>query len=196
VRQIRADFNICFDQALVDHGVLVPWSCSYDGSESSLMLSMYNMFRLAKCVPFNQGFPWEPSHSNLYDWWKSLSLSAIQFFWADSSPAYSSGWNKIVNLLGNNLAQGTYRHVVDPSTGVGVADLVVLMAHEARHAGYDIPHNCGSDDTNLAYMGAWAVQYYLLQALAQNTGQFFSEYEKQTFLGSAADILHTRFCQP
>ena len=43
-------------------------------------------------------------------------------------------------------------------------------------------------------MGAWAVQYYLLKMLGENTGDFFTPYQKQTLLGSAQDILKTRFC--
>ena len=66
----------------------------------------------------------------------------------------------------------------------------------------NIGHNCETDkkkkyfskDTNLAYMGAWAVQYYLLNMLADNTGDFFTDYQKNQFRGSAQDILSTRFC--
>jgi hypothetical protein len=79
---------------------------------------------------------------------------------------------------------------------------MVLLVHEARHAGHNINHNCKIDpekdhfthDTNLAYMGAWAVQYYLLNMLANNTSNFLSNYQKNQFLGNAQDILATRFC--
>src|SRR5262249_17469433 len=162
------------DQTIVDAGALLPWTCTHGGSESSIMLSMYNTFRLAKSIPFSQTFPWDPDHDNLYDWLKSLDLAAIGYFGASSSEDLNHGWDKKVYLIGNNLAQPMYRQIINPQSGVGVIYLLVLLAHEARHAGYDIGHNCGSDDTNLAFMGAWAVQYYLLQMLALNTGQFFS----------------------
>ena len=50
IKQIRHDFNIYFEKGLIDHGVLKPWSCTNNGKESSIMLSMYNIFRLAKCI--------------------------------------------------------------------------------------------------------------------------------------------------
>ena len=110
IQQIRADFNIYFDKGLIDHGVLVPWSCSVGGSESSIMLSMYNTFRLLKCIPFDTTFPWDSAHSNLYDWLQSLSLSAIGFIWADDpSTQRNYATHGRVYLLGNFLAQRTYR---------------------------------------------------------------------------------------
>lgn len=195
IQQIRNDFNIYFEKGLIDHGVLKPWSCTTNGKESSIMLSMYNIFRLLKCVPFNTNFPWSPSHTNLYDWLKSLNLTAIGFFWAQQNE-YSNAWGKRIYLIGNCLEDPIYREIVNPQTGVGIIHVLVLLAHEARHAGYNIGHNCGGGvkDTNLAYMGAWAVQYYLLKMLAENTGNFFSDYEKNALLGSAQDTLAIRFC--
>jgi hypothetical protein len=201
IQQIRSDFNIYFDKGLIDHGVLQPWNCTNNGGESSIMLSMYNIFRLTKCIPFDTSFPWSTSHSNLYVWLKSLNLPAIGFFWADPGvPSHARG-NRIF-LAGNQLADPIFREIINPQTGMGIIFYVTLLAHEARHAGYNIGHNCETDkkkkyfskDTNLAYMGAWAVQYYLLNMLADNTGDFFTDYQKNQFRGSAQDILTTRFC--
>jgi hypothetical protein len=74
---------------------------------------------------------------------------------------------------------------------------VVLLVHEATHAGYNKGHNCpdGVRDTNLAYMGAWAVQYYLLKMLGENTpAGFFTPHQTQMLQGNSQDILNTRFC--
>jgi hypothetical protein len=193
ITQIRKDFNIYFENGLVTNGVLVPWGCTYNGHESSIMLSMYNIFRLLKCIPFDKNFPWAPAFNNLYEWLKSLNLISIGFFWAQQNQN-SSGWDKRIYLKGNNLADPIYREIINPQSGVGIIHCLILLVHEARHAGYNIPHNCGVKDTNLAYMGAWGVQYHLLKTLAQNTDNFFSNYEKSMFLGDAQHILTTRFC--
>jgi hypothetical protein len=195
IKQIRHDFNIYFEKGLIDHGVLKPWSCTNNGKESSIMLSMYNIFRLAKSVPFNKNFPWEPSYGNLYDWLKSLDLTAIGFFWAEQNePSHAIG--KRIYLIGNYLGDPIYREIINQQTGVGIIHALVLLVHEARHAGYNIGHNCGggTKDTNLSYMGAWAVQYYLLKMLAENTGNFFTNYEQNMLIGSAQSVLSNRFC--
>lgn len=193
IKQIRKDFNIYFEKGLVTNGILVPWSCTNNGKESSIMLSMYNIFRLLKCIPFDKNFPWAPTFNNLYEWLKSLNLTAIGFFWAQQNQN-SCGWDKWIYLKGNNLADPIYREIINPQSGVGIIHGLVLLVHEARHAGYNIPHNCGVKDTNLAYMGAWGVQYYLLKMLAENTNNFFSDYQKSMLLGDAQNILATRFC--
>jgi hypothetical protein len=193
IQQIRADFNIYFENGLIDNGVLVPWSCTADGDESSIMLSMYNAFRLLKCVPFDENFPWAPDYNNLYDWLKSLDLTAIGYIWAEEGE-YNHGWNGRIYIIGNHLDHPMYRDIVNPQSGVGIIHPMVLLIHEARHAGDGVPHNCGYKDTDLEYMGAWAVQYYLLGMLAENTGNYFSDYERSSLLGSAQNIYETRFC--
>ncbi len=193
IQQIRQDFNIYFERPLIDHGVLVPWSCTPGGGESSLMLSMYNSFRLALCIPFDAAFPWAPEHDNLYEWLQSAELTAIGYFWAEEGDR-SHGWGKRIYLIGNWLADPMYRQVSDPSTGVGLINYVGLIAHETRHADINIGHNCGSNDTDLDYMGAWAVHYHLARMLAENTGDYFSSSEKQRLAWLAEGILDSRFC--
>jgi hypothetical protein len=195
IKQIRKDFNIYFEKELIDHGVLTPWSCTTNGKESSIMLSMYNIFRLLKCIPFDKNFPWATTYHNLYDWIKSLNLTAIGFFWAKQNQnSYASG-NRVY-LIGNILADPMYREIINPQSGVGIIHYMILLVHEATHAGHNINHNCGggTKDTNLAYMGAWAVQYYLLKMLAENTDNFFTDYQKNSFLWDAQNLLKTRFC--
>jgi hypothetical protein len=106
MHQIRADFNIYFDKGLVDNGIVVPWTCSNQGSESSIMLSMYNIFRLAKYIPFSSTFPWDSQYNNLYQWLKDLGLITIGFFWAQPGEL-SHGWDKKIYLVGNDLAERT-----------------------------------------------------------------------------------------
>lgn len=214
MKQIRQDFNITFDQSLVTHGVLVPWSCQNNGNESSIMLTMYNAFRLMKCIPpFVEGLVWEPEYNNLYDWLKSIELKQITFFWADFGYG-SHGWDKKIFIVGNNLEDRMFRETVNPQTGVGLLHLVILVAHEAWHAQTNIGHNCGvggllektvgkdggplkktvGKDTDLKYGGAWSVQYYLERMLAEYTNNYFNDYSKMTMENNSQDVLNTRFC--
>jgi hypothetical protein len=89
-----------------------------------------------------------------------------------------------------------YREVVNASTGVGLIHHIGLIVHDARHADINIGHNCaGGNDTTLAYMGAWAAQYHFFDLCANNTGDFFTAYQKGAMDGTAQMILESRFCE-
>jgi hypothetical protein len=38
------------------------------------------------------------------------------------------------------------------------------------------------------------VQYYILEMMAEDTGDYFTEYQRDSFKYSAKTILETRFC--
>lgn len=189
-RIIRRDFNIAFDQEPP------AWDCTNGGDESSIMLSMYNTFRLMKCIPFDENFIWAPQHNNLYDWMKSLNLDLIQYFSCPGGGCFNHAGGRNIYLMMDNLGNLEYRQVVNPQMGNGLGFAPVLIVHEARHTtpGGNKPHTCGSNDNTLNELGAWGVQHHLLNMLADNTGNFFSNYEKNTFRYSAQNILNTRFC--
>jgi len=194
IQKIRSDFNIVFDDEIIENDIQAPWNCMDTGDESSIMLSMYNSFRLFMCVPFDQSFPWALEYDNLYEWMLSLDLVEIKFFMA-SEGQNSHAWPDHIAIIGNNMADPMYRDVINPQSGVGVINLAVLLIHEARHAGDNIMHNCGYKDSNLEYMGAWAVQYYLLNLLAEHSSDFFTAYEIEQFAWEAESLLETRFCE-
>jgi hypothetical protein len=194
IQKIRSDFNIVFDEGLITNDIQAPWNCQDTGDDSSIMLTMYNSFRLLMCVPLDQPLPWAPEHDNLYEWMQSLDLVEIKYYLA-SEGQNSHAWPGHVAIKGNNMADPIYRDVVNPQSGVGVIYSAVLLVHEARHAGDNILHDCGYKDSNLEFMGAWAVQYYLLNMLAEHSGDYFTAYEMEQFAWEAESLLETRFCE-
>jgi len=173
---------------------------------------MYNSFRMLKCIPFDEEFPWAQGHwewyyrfwfpslrwvqgyKNLYDWLKGAHLVSIGYFYPADADDKSHGWDKRIYLRGDNLIKPDHRKVVDSRTRVGLIDAAVLIFHESRHAAVNIGHNCGTKDSNLDYMGAWAVQYYCLKMMGETAGNFFTEYQKSEMLYRAQRVLDTRFC--
>jgi len=63
-----ADFDVRFGP-----GVVAPWSCTQNGIESSVMLTIYNMFRLAYTLDFDTPMP-VIGVTNVYGWLKTLNL--------------------------------------------------------------------------------------------------------------------------
>lgn len=193
VKQTRDDFNIWFESELEEKGVLRPWQCTEGGSESSLMLSVYNTFRLMKCIPFDSNLPWDPEYNNLYEWAKSRNLTQINYFFAIDGE-YNHAVENSVYMIGNFLDDPIYRHPIHNPTGVGLVNHLGTLFHEIRHAEVPISHNCGTNDTNIQYGGAWAVHFQLMSHLAYHTGTFFSEYEQDRIKYVAELIRNTRFC--
>ncbi len=197
IQKIRSDFNISFDNDLVNNNVLTSWNCTEGGDESSIMLTMYNTYRLAQCIPFDRDFRWASGHDNLYDWLKSVNIRNVNYFWADSDTDYShaNGTRRVIALRGNNLGSEIYRSVINPRSGVGAIHALILLVHEAAHISQNKSHNCDSTkDSSLFYMGAWGVQYYLNKMLAYSTGDYFSEYEKRNFASEAQRVRDIRIC--
>ncbi len=193
MESITRDFNI-----FISHEPNA-FNCTEGGDESSLQLTIYNVFRLMKEVPFSKELVWSQEHDNLYDWMKSLNLTRIEFLESNSSFDNSYATGTIINIHSNDLDDAQYRKVVDQQTGNGAIFLMVLLVHEAWHTDLagNIGHlgKCGSgNDNNLEEMGSWAVQYYLLHQLAEDTGNFFSEYEKDSLNFMAQVIYDERFC--
>ena len=85
---------------------------------------------------------------------------------------------------------------VDPQAGVGLAGLVTLIFHEARHV--DAPHTCGADDQTLSEMGAWGVQYDMAQRIADGRiGIGIQDNPLYLQYGAAsAQIARARICFP
>ena len=199
VKQIRKDFNIMFESELEENRFMELEECTNGGDESSIMLSVYNTFRLMKCIPFDINLTWSPEYDNLYNWTKSRNLEQINYFWAGENE-FSHGSGGSVFMKANQLNHSIYRHAVDPEAPVGLIHSVTTLMHEVRHAEANIFHNCDinigsqSMDTNLEYGGAWAVHYQLWSLLVDHTGTFFSDYEKEKMAESAAQLYRFRFC--
>lgn len=82
----------------------------------------------------------------------------------------------------------------DAQSGTSIIDTCAFLLHERRHI--EKSHNCnaGSDDSSLAYGGAWALQYWFLLWCANYTGDFFREETRIHLVESASRILDTRVC--
>lgn len=199
---IRRDFNISFDARLS-----APWSCSTDGRESSAMLTVYNAFRAMRLIEFDAPMP-VLNTTNLYAWLYSLDLTNIHFTVGEE---WSHAERGTLNLRGELLDSPELRQWVDPRSAIGLANIVLLIVHEARHANAagspnanpdgTIGHVCSRDpsienvhDPSIAYGGAWAAQYWTSRWFAEHSGHYLTSLEKRYAAGDAEQIRTTRFC--
>jgi hypothetical protein len=199
---IRRDFNISFDSRLV-----APWSCSGDGTESSVMLTVYNAFRAMRLIEFDAPIPLLNSR-NLYDWLYGLNLANIKFTLGES---YSFADRGVINLRGEVLDSPDYRQWVSPRSAIGLMNIVLLIVHEARHANASgsphanpdgtIGHPCSTDpaiedvsDPTIDFGGAWAAQYWTSRWLAEHSGHYLTPREKAFAAAAAEQVRTSRFC--
>jgi len=196
IRRIRNDFNIIFD---VDPP---SWSCTYSGDESSEMLTVHNLFRLARLINFDRPMPLIGA-TNLYSWLRSLNLT-YHFEHRERSSAGGYGmW-----IRSENLAQPWNRSWLDPRQGIGISNFIALILHEARHTtpGGDKPHDCalrrdtpnadgtGPHDSTIRYGGAWALQYWYYVWLGRHSGPYLSYRQKHSATSYAHQIWLRSFC--
>lgn len=199
---IRRDFNISFDARLS-----APWSCSTDGRESSAMLTVYNAFRAMRLIEFDAPMP-VLNTTNLYEWLYSLDLTNIHFTVGEE---WSHAERGTLSLRGELLDSPELRQWVDPRSAIGLANIVLLIVHEARHANAagnpnanpdgTIGHVCSRDpsienihDPSIAYGGAWAAQYWTSRWFAEHSSHYLTSLEKRYAAGDAEQIRTTRFC--
>lgn len=199
---IRRDFNISFDARLD-----VPWSCLLDGSESSTMLTIYNVFRAMRLIEFDVLMP-VLNTRNLYEWMFSLNLTNIHFTVGEM---YSYAERNSISLRGELMDSPDFRQWINPRSGIGLVDVAFLMVHEARHANATGNHNADPDgtighvcsrdpsienvhDPSIAYGGAWSAQYWTARWLADHSGHYLTQQEKMYAAGAAEQIRTSRFC--
>jgi hypothetical protein len=120
-------------------------------------------------ISFDAPLPW--TTRSLYQWLAD-SIDGIRFR-SDIENSYCCDPANVINI---KVADNSYLVLtgrwIDPSMGGGLMDTMVLYVHEARHnEGYG--HTCGSSDNTISELGAWGVQYYLLQWLAQHANPVF-----------------------
>ena len=154
----------------------------------------YQAVILMTVLTFDEPLPW--TEQPLGDWF-SGAITGIRFREGITHNSCCSPADTI-----NIKIQSAWLDTdlwVNPRNGAGVQGLVAVMVHEARH-NESKWHNCGSNDTDLAYMGAWAVEYYFLWWVAYHADPcFIRESTGGSYYGtmarSSANSLHsTRFC--
>ncbi|MEZ4861710.1 MAG: hypothetical protein R3C14_10395 [Caldilineaceae bacterium] len=179
ITQIRHDFNINFDSGLMATGTVKPWACTQGGNESSVMLTVYNMFRLLKNIPLTQPLVWAPSYTNVYDWLRSLTLTCITFH---NDISFASFTNRRIWIDGRNRDDPYYRTSM-------LALAAGILVHEARHVetqrGHDSQTKPGGD-TDMG--GAYGATILYAEMCANNSGTFFTSYQQNEFRNWAASM--------
>jgi hypothetical protein len=167
IDRIREDFNLSFSTDLD-----LTWSCTDGGSESSIMLTVYNAFRMMYALDFDAPMP-VINATNAYAYLKSLGLN-----WHFVAYPIDGASGVDVTMYAGSLSDPRER-------SAGVTMLPGIMLHEARHTapGGNKAHLCrtegggpfnnppgapGSADVSLAYGGGYAMQYWWAVWAAQH----------------------------
>lgn len=168
--------------------------------ELSDQLAIYQALRVIRHMRLSRPLPW--THLHPYDWLKSKIGAIVVSYTATYShccirvtPPGSTEPRVAIVIPKADQELLRWRTVWrDPRSGVGLAHLVLLLFHEARHV--DLPHDCGEKDSTLAYMGAWGVQYTLAKMLADGEIDVgLAPGYREDMAAHAREILATRFCQ-
>ena len=165
-------------------------------------LTIYQALRVIRHMKLSEPLPWTFLHP--YDWLKTRIGAIVVSQNADVNMccSYVDVPGSPVPVAAMTLqkaddnvlsARTVWR---DPQEGMGLANLILLIFHEARHA--DLPHDCGTNDSSPGYMGAWGVQVEIAQRLADGRIDVGLDGEVDAgFMAAAAQqILQTRFCEP
>lgn len=189
--RIRQDFNISFDASVPESAVTAA-HCTYGGSESNIMLSVYNAFRLMRLINFDRPLPLIGA-TNLYQWLRDLQL----VYRVKEVEHNCAGYNRMY-LRWQALAAPRMRYWADPVEGCGIRDLIALILHEARHTnpGGAKRHTCdvsrprggGIHDINLGYGGAWGLQFWYYVWLGRYSGPYLTAQQKHDALVNAEGL--------
>jgi len=179
------------------------YSCSEPPAsmrELNDQLAIYQALRVIRHMRLSAPLPWTSLHP--YDWLKSKIGAIVVSYTASYShccirvlpPGRTEPAIAIV-LQKADQELLRYRTVWrDPRSGVGLAHLILLIFHEARHV--DLPHDCGDKDSTLSYMGAWGVQYTLAKMLSEGTIDVgLSPAYREDMAFHSQELLATRFCE-
>lgn len=208
---LRQDFRI-FTKGQSELAEQRPYRCSEPVSampedQLSDRLSVYQALRVTRHMKLNRPLPW--TTRSPYDWLKSridgVSLRDDSGPFCCYNPVEDPDAVSIVLPTRAPELLKSYTQFIDPRNGVGLVHLILLIFHEARHV--DKPHNCdtckvGSGcDTNLSFMGAWAIQAYLAYALANGeievglAGSERASYYQRELDYQVDRILELRLCE-
>jgi len=194
-------------------------------SDLSDSLLIYQALRLILHMKLYWQLPWTSLHP--YQWLRS-QITDIQVtdYIAFSQFAYDNDNNNRPTVFLRPVSENDLytlkaptQFMVEGSPGlriaVGILCTAQLIMHEARHA--VLPHDCDYEcikntegvevctnvgDSNLAYLGPWGVEYYLLSMVAQgqiDVGIRNSVNAGDYILGIISDLVsraQTRFCTP
>jgi hypothetical protein len=198
IASVTKDITLAFE-ADPTKGTLECKASAGSADLSPLEKRAYQSVLIMKGLTFDAPLPW--TNKSLYDWFAG-SIRAIRFR-SDIAYSFCCDPADTINIL---VAENSYLMLtgrwVDPALAGGLMDTMVLFVHEARHnEGY--PHTCntGQDDRTISEMGAWGVQYYLLQWIAQHGDRAFlrapggdPDIYRRIALDHMISVRRTRFC--
>jgi len=197
VARINADLAISFESDPTA-GSLACSASQGSANLTPLQKRAYNAVRIMQRIPFDAALPW--TGLGLYDWFVA-AIDGIRFR-SDITYSYCCEPPGVINLK-TGLASEQTDLWINPDWNTGLAHLMILMVHEARHnEGY--VHTCagGTRDGTLAELGAFGVQYYLQVWLATHASPVFMRapiagnpgYYQWRHAGDAQGTLNASFC--
>jgi hypothetical protein len=148
-----------------------------DGSAdlTRLQESAYQAVLTLRRIEFDEPLPW--TDRSTFGWF-THAVTGIQF----RDVPYSYCCDGVKDLVIRTSADmgwqfDDYWISRDENHLYGLAGLVGLLVHEARHAEGDHPHTCAydesaggyTDDQTVAEMGAWAVNFLFFQWIAEHS---------------------------
>jgi hypothetical protein len=168
---IDADFHLVFDNVDTS-GPLVCTAAQGSRDLTRPRERAYQAFLAMRAIKFDAPLPW--TSDSLYDWLRA-TIRGINYTDASSSCCGTGprGGRYIFIRLGpSSIFYGTELWVNDP--GFGIAALVDLMVHEARHANIG-GHTCpgGANDRTAQEMGAWGTEFSFQRWLAYHADPCF-----------------------
>src|SRR3989338_4290664 len=189
INQFNLDFKIT-DTINLKYDCVFGVNPNFPKDKLDPRLTLYQSLRVIKSLDFSKPLPW--TDKSLYDWLKTT----IKGMYINSAfpNSYCCDPQGIVNVNSGVLEQTNKLKWIDSQTGVGMAGVVAVLIHEARHTTHK--HTCnGYDDQTLQEMGAWALEYYTFYWKANYLPlNYQTAYEKKELAYNAENIKTTRFC--
>ena len=198
---LQADFPILFESAMRFRDPV--YSCFEPMSPMravSDQLVIYQALRVIRHMRVSKPLPWTDLHP--YEWLKS-KIGAIvvsdtaSYNWCCHTVFPPGQPDSVQAITLQKASDDLLRFRTlwrDPSAGMGLGNLILLIFHEARHI--DLPHDCeGIYDSTLEYMGAWGVQITMARYLVEGWIDIGLPDDEAPHLEWLADDLEsTRIC--
>lgn len=178
IARIDAEFDLSFEGG---NPMPIVLACSPAGGSAyltPLQKRAYNALLIMGRISFDAALPWAPGYT-LEDWFAN-AIAGVRFR-DDIDNSFCCDPAGVINIkTGWPLPASQATDLwMNPEWNVGLAHLMILMVHEARHA-EGPAHTCTwvdgvgwTDDNHIADLGAWGVQYYLETWLANHTSLAF-----------------------
>ena len=194
VAEINSAFVLSFEGDPTA-GTLVCTTAGGSANLTRLQERAYQALRVTRRLAFQRPLPW--TSQGLYDWLNG-TIDGIRFR-SDITFSFCCAPANTINIQTGNLFALQTTRWIDPRSATGLAGLVGVIVHEARH-NQTGGHTCaGTDDATVTELGAWGTQYYLFLWMALYSGTFldavdpWTGYYREIGL-SNADVALRRIC--